>query len=78
MNRAAEQAVEAAESANRVIANLEGPVSDFAASGLPQLEEAIRGLDEATRSLEDLVEEVRTSPREFISRPSSNELEVQP
>jgi phospholipid/cholesterol/gamma-HCH transport system substrate-binding protein len=78
MNRAAEQAVEAAESANRLIANLEGPVNDFAASGLPQLEEAIRGLDEATRSLEDLVEEVRTSPREFISRPSSNELEVQP
>lgn len=78
MNRAAEQAVEAAESANRLIANLEGPVNDFAASGLPQLEEAIRGFDEATRSLEDLVEEVRTSPREFISRPSSNELEVQP
>ena len=78
MNRAAEQAVEAAESANRLIGNLEGPVSDFAASGLPQLEEAIRGLDEATRSLEDLVEEVRTSPREFISRPSSTELEVQP
>jgi len=78
MNRAAEQAVEAAESANRLIGNLEGPVNDFAASGLPQLEEAIRGLDEATRSLEDLVEEVRTSPREFISRPSSNELEVQP
>ena len=78
MNRAAEQAGEAAESANRLIGNLEGPVSDFAASGLPQLEEAIRGLDEATRSLEDLVEEVRTSPREFISRPSSTELEVQP
>ncbi len=78
MNRAAEQAVEAAESANRLIGSLEGPVNDFAASGLPQLEEAIRGLDEATQSLEDLVEEVRTSPREFISRPSSNELEVQP
>ncbi len=78
MNRAAEQVVQAAESANRVIANLEGPVNDFAASGLPQLEEAIRGLDEATRSLESLVEEVRRSPREFISRPSSNELEVQP
>lgn len=78
MNRAAEQAVEAAESANRLIGNLEGPVNDFAASGLPQLEDAIRGLDDATRSLEDLVDEVRSSPREFISRPSSNELEVQP
>ena len=78
LNRAAEQAAQAAESANRIVEGLEGPVNDFAASGLPQLEEAIRGLDAATRSLEDLVDEVRTSPREFISRPSSNELEVQP
>ncbi|MBO9502071.1 MULTISPECIES: MlaD family protein [Brevundimonas] len=78
LNRAADQAAQAAESANRIVEGLEGPVNDFAASGLPQLEEAIRGLDAATRSLEDLVDEVRTSPREFISRPSSNELEVQP
>jgi len=78
MNRAAEQAVEAAESANRLIGNLEGPVNDFAASGLPQLEEAIRGLDDATRSLESLVDDVRSSPRDFISRPPSQELEVQP
>jgi phospholipid/cholesterol/gamma-HCH transport system substrate-binding protein len=78
MNRAAEQAVQAAESANRIVGNLEGPVNEFAASGLPQLEEAIRGLDQATRSLEDLIEEVRASPREFISRAPSNELEVQP
>jgi phospholipid/cholesterol/gamma-HCH transport system substrate-binding protein len=78
MNRAAEQAVEAAESANRLIGNLEGPVNDFASSGLPQLEEAIRGLDDATRSLESLVDDVRSSPRDFISRPPSQELEVQP
>ncbi|HAJ02939.1 MULTISPECIES: MlaD family protein [unclassified Brevundimonas] len=78
LNNAAEQAVQAAEAANRLIANLEGPVNDFAASGLPQLEEAIRGLDDATRSLESLVDEVRSSPREFISRPPSQELEVQP
>ena len=78
MNRAAEQAVEAAESANRLIGNLEGPVNDFASSGLPQLEEAIRGLHDATRSLESLVDDVRSSPRDFISRPPSQELEVQP
>jgi phospholipid/cholesterol/gamma-HCH transport system substrate-binding protein len=78
LNNAAEQAVQAAEAANRLIANLEGPVNDFAASGLPQLEEAIRGLDDATRSLESLVDEVRSSPRDFISRPPSQELEVQP
>ena len=78
LNNAAEQAVLAAEAANRLIANLEGPVNDFAASGLPQLEEAIRGLDDATRSLESLVDDVRSSPRDFISRPPSQELEIQP
>lgn len=78
LNNAAEQAVQAAEAANRLIANLEGPVNDFASSGLPQLEEAIRGLDDATRSLESLVDDVRSSPRDFISRPPSQELEIQP
>ena len=44
----------------------------------PQLQQSIQGLEDATRSLEGLVDEVRSSPRDFIGRPPTRELEVQP
>ena len=57
---------------------MEQPLGDFARNGLPQLEQSIAGLEEATRSLQGLVNEVRASPRDFISRGQSKEIEVQP
>lgn len=78
INKAAEQAAQAAESINRTATGLEGPVNDFATTGLPQLQQSIQELEGATRSLEDLIDEVRTSPREFIGRPPTREMEVQP
>ncbi|MBF0665826.1 MAG: MCE family protein, partial [Brevundimonas sp.] len=56
----------------------ERPVADFATTTLPQLQQTIQSLDEATRSLQGLIDEVRSSPRDFIGRPPSNEIEVQP
>lgn len=78
VNRAADQAAEAAASANRTITGLERPLGDFATTGLPQLQQSIQTLDDATRALEGLIEEVRSSPRDFIGRPPTKELEVQP
>ncbi|MGZ9113362.1 MAG: MlaD family protein, partial [Brevundimonas sp.] len=78
INRAADQAAEAAASANRTISGLEQPVSDFATTGLPQLQQSIQSLEGATRALEGLVEEVRSSPRDFIGRAPTKEMEVQP
>ena len=42
------------------------------------MQQAIQGLEDATRSLEGLIDEVRASPRDFIGRPPTKELEVQP
>lgn len=78
INRAADQAAEAATSANRTISGLERPVNDFATTGLPQLQQSIQSLEDATRALEGLVEEVRASPRDFIGRAPTKEMEVQP
>ncbi|WP_426027715.1 MlaD family protein [Brevundimonas sp. TWP2-3-4b2] len=78
INRAAEQAADAAASANRTISGLERPVNDFATTGLPQLQQSIQSLEDATRALEGLVEEVRSSPRDFIGRAPTKEMEVQP
>lgn len=78
LNAATKEAQEAAASVNRTVSNLEQPLGDFADNGLPQLERAIAGLEAATASLEDLIDEVRSSPRDFIGRPPTKELEVQP
>lgn len=78
VNAAAEEAREAVASINRSATSLEQPLGDFATTGLPQLQQSIQQLDEATRSLQALIDDVRASPREFISRPQSRELEVQP
>ena len=78
INQATAEARTAIASANRSITGLEQPLGDFAASSLPQLSGTIEELQEATRSLQALIDEVRSSPRDFIGRPQSKELEVQP
>jgi len=78
VNDAAEEARLAVASINRSATSLERPLGDFATTGLPQLQQSIQQLDEATRSLQALIDDVRASPREFISRPQSREMEVQP
>jgi phospholipid/cholesterol/gamma-HCH transport system substrate-binding protein len=78
IERAAASAEQAMQTLNRTTGNLEGPIGDFATTGLPRFTSAIQGLEEATQSLDRLLDEVRASPRDFIGRPQSNELEVQP
>lgn len=78
INQATAEARDAIQSINRTVSGLERPVGDFAQTGLPQLTETVQSLKEATESLESLLEEVRSSPRDFIARPPSQELEVQP
>jgi len=78
INAAAEEARAAVSSINRTATKVEGPLNEFATTGLPQLQQSIQGLEDATRSLEGLIDEVRSSPRDFISRPPTKEMEVQP
>ncbi len=78
IEQAATEAQAAMADIRRMTASLEGPLGDFATTGLPQLTTAIQSLEEATHSLDGLVEDVRRSPRDFIARPQSQELEVQP
>ena len=78
INAAAAEARAAIATINSTAEGVQGPLTEFTATGLPQLQQSIQGLEDATRSLEGLVDEVRASPREFIARPSSRELEVQP
>lgn len=78
IEQAAEEARGAMVALRETTTSLNGPLGEFATEGLPQFTSAVQGLERATEELEGLIDEVRTSPREFIQRPSSNELEVQP
>lgn len=78
INKATEDARQAIASINRSATSLEAPLGEFGTTTVPQINDAVHQLNQATRSLEDLIDNVRQSPRDFIGRPSAKELEVQP
>ncbi|WP_297803166.1 MlaD family protein [uncultured Brevundimonas sp.] len=78
INKASEEARQAIASINRSATGLEAPLGEFGNTTVPQINDAVRQLNQATRSLEDLIENVRRSPREFIGRAPAKEVEVQP
>lgn len=69
---------ETAQSAQRLIGNLEGPTSDFATTGLPQLTAAVVTLQQAAESLERLTNEVERNPRGLIGKAPAKQMEVEP
>ncbi len=68
----------AAKDARSMISKLEGPTSDFASTGLPQLSAAIVTLQSAAESLDRLVGDVEQNPRGLVSKAPAKELEVKP
>jgi phospholipid/cholesterol/gamma-HCH transport system substrate-binding protein len=75
---AAQEARETARAARAMITKLEGPTSDFATNGLPQITQAVIQLQTAAEALERLVNDIQSSPTGLISKGRSEELEVQP
>jgi len=75
---AAEEVKAAATDARSMISKLEGPTSEFATTGLPQLTSTISTLQTTAESLERLVNEIQKSPRSAIGKAPAKELEVQP
>jgi len=68
----------AAKDARGMIARLDGPTSEFATTGLPQLSAAIGTLQSAAASLDRLVGEVEQNPRGVVAKSPAKELEVKP
>jgi phospholipid/cholesterol/gamma-HCH transport system substrate-binding protein len=61
-----------------MIKKLQGPTSDFATNGLPQLTSAVASLETATKHLDALVGEIQRDPRAFINKPTAKTVEVKP
>lgn len=75
---AAEELKAATRDARAMIGRLEGPTTDFATTGLPQLTRAVTTLQSAAESLDRLVGEVESNPQGVISKPPAKEVEIRP
>jgi phospholipid/cholesterol/gamma-HCH transport system substrate-binding protein len=73
---AAEEARGAAKDARAMISRLQGPTTEFATNGLPQVTAAVIQLQSAAESLERLVNEVQSSPTGALGKPSAKEVKV--
>jgi phospholipid/cholesterol/gamma-HCH transport system substrate-binding protein len=66
----------AAKDVHNLMTKLQGPTTDFAAQGLPQLTAAAVSLQQTSDSLRRLLEEVHRSPQGLISKAPSKEVEI--
>ncbi len=64
--------------AQQMLGKLEGPTSDFATNGLPQLTSTLGSLQTATESLNRVLNEAERSPGALVSKPPAKEIEVKP
>jgi phospholipid/cholesterol/gamma-HCH transport system substrate-binding protein len=75
---AAEELRATGKSARGLISRLEGPTTDFAANGLPQLTATMQSLQQTSEELNSLLKEVQRSPTAAIAKPRAKEVEVKP
>ncbi len=78
LNETAQELRLTARDARSMIGKLEGPTSDFATNGLPQLTSTISSLQETSRSLDALLKEVHRSPTGALAKPRAKEVKVKP
>ena len=78
LSDAAAELKAATRDARGMIGKLDGPTSEFADTGLPQLTRAITSLQATAESLDRLLGEVEQNPAGVVSKPPAREVEVQP
>ena len=76
ISKAAADIDASAKQVNGLIAKLQGPTTDFAASGLPQLTATAASLQQTADSLNELLREIRASPQGLVAKPPSKEVKV--
>ena len=75
---AAQELKAASHDARDMIGRLQGPTTDFATNGLPQLTSTIASLQQTSEQLNGLIADVRKSPSGLLSKPPAKEVKVKP
>ena len=73
---AAEEAKAASKDVRTMIGQLQGPTSEFATTGLPQVTAAVIQLQSAAESLERLVNDIQSNPTGALSKAKAEEVKV--
>jgi phospholipid/cholesterol/gamma-HCH transport system substrate-binding protein len=61
-----------------MVAGLQGPTTEFAATGLPQLSRTLVTLQTTAEDLDRVVNEVERNPRALLTKPPARQIEVKP
>ncbi len=75
---AAEQTEQTARDLRGVMARLDGPTTEFATNGLPQLTAAVASLQSAADSLDRLARELQANPQGLVGKPPAIEKVIKP
>ena len=75
---AAAEAKQTAAQARAMMDKLQGPTTDFANNGLPQVTSAVVQMRSAAQALERLVNEIEASPTGALGKPPSEDVKVKP
>ena len=78
LDSAATQLKATATDARTLINRLQGPTTDFADNGLPQLSRTVISLQTAAESLDRLVGEVEQNPRQLLTKSPAKTVQVKP
>jgi phospholipid/cholesterol/gamma-HCH transport system substrate-binding protein len=75
---AAEEAKQTAAQARALLDKLDGPTSDFATTGLPQITQSVVELQNAAQSLNRLLNDIQTNPSGTLGKTAGEEMKVKP
>jgi phospholipid/cholesterol/gamma-HCH transport system substrate-binding protein len=75
---AAQEAQATAKDLRVMIGKLDGPTTDFATNGLPQLTESVSALQATAESLDRMIREIEANPRGLVGKAPAEEMKVKP
>lgn len=78
IDKATAQLAGAAAEVSRTAKALQGPINEISQTTLPELSNSMQNINEATRSVEQLVDEVRSSPQGLIGKAKAKDRKVNP
>ena len=75
---AAEELKSAAQAGRGLVEGLQGPTTDFASNGLPQLTATVVQMQATVESLNRVIGEIEANPQQIIGKPAARTIEVEP
>lgn len=78
INAATDKLAAAADNFSKTTASIQKPFDTVQTTTLPELQESLENLNEASRSLKQLVDDVHNDPKGFVIKPEAKERKVNP